>query len=50
MEINIRTRMQLWVNSIPFLAFFLYFIIALFLKDGFAYDPDTLYYQEYYRY
>jgi cytochrome d ubiquinol oxidase subunit II len=41
-DINIRVRMQLWVNSIPFLVFFLYFIIALFLKDGFAYDPDTL--------
>jgi cytochrome d ubiquinol oxidase subunit II len=41
-EIGIRVRMQLWVNSIPFLVFFLYFVIALLLKEGFSYDPDTL--------
>ncbi len=41
-EISLRVRLQLWVNSIPFLVFFLYFVIALLLKDGFAYDPDTL--------
>ncbi|HKK81150.1 MAG TPA: cytochrome d ubiquinol oxidase subunit II [Prolixibacteraceae bacterium] len=41
-EINLRVRKQLWINSIPFLAFFLYFVIVLLLKDGFAYDPDTL--------
>jgi cytochrome d ubiquinol oxidase subunit II len=41
-EIAIRVRMQLWVNSIPFLVFFLYFITALFLKEGFAYDPNTM--------
>jgi cytochrome d ubiquinol oxidase subunit II len=36
-----RARKQLWYNSIPFLAFFLTFLIWLLLRDGFAYNPTT---------
>ena len=36
-----RSRKQLLYNTIPFLAFFLYFVIALLLKQGFAVNPDT---------
>ncbi len=32
---------QMWYNAIPFLVFFLYFVIALLVKDGFAYSPGT---------
>ncbi len=32
---------QMWYNAVPFLVFFLYFVIALLLKDGFAYSPGT---------
>lgn len=28
-------------NAIPFLVFFLYFVIHLMFKDGYAYDPQT---------
>ncbi|MBN1769225.1 MAG: cytochrome d ubiquinol oxidase subunit II [Prolixibacteraceae bacterium] len=41
-EIALRVRMQMWVNAIPFLAFFLFFIGALFLKEGYAFDPSTM--------
>lgn len=41
-EINERTRKHLIINVIPFLVFFLYFVIALLAKKGFAYDADTL--------
>lgn len=37
-----RSRMHLWINSSGFLVFFLAFVAGLLLKDGFAYDPDTL--------
>ncbi len=33
--------LMLW-NVIPFLVTFLFFLIALLFKDGFAYDPETL--------
>jgi cytochrome d ubiquinol oxidase subunit II len=36
-----RSRKQLRHCSIVFLAFFLYFLIALLLKDGFAVDPNN---------
>lgn len=36
-----RSRKQMWYNAIPFLVFFLYFVIHLLLKQGFAYNPET---------
>lgn len=36
-----RAKKQVFVNTIPFLVFFLYFLIWLLLKDGFAVNPDT---------
>jgi len=36
-----RSKKQLLYNTVPFLVFFLYFLIALILKDGYAYDPAT---------
>lgn len=36
-----RSRKTLLLCSIPFLVFFLYFIIRLILKDGFAVNPET---------
>jgi len=32
---------QLWYNAIPFLVFFLTFLIWLLFRDGFAYNPTT---------
>lgn len=40
-EIAARTKRQLWINVVPFLVFFLYFVIALLLKKGFAFDAET---------
>lgn len=40
-EIAARTKKQLWINVVPFLVFFLYFVIALLLKKGFAFDAET---------
>ncbi|MDX9909722.1 MAG: cytochrome d ubiquinol oxidase subunit II [Mariniphaga sp.] len=37
--INERAHKQLIYNAIPFLVFFLYFVVYLLLKEGFAYDP-----------
>jgi cytochrome d ubiquinol oxidase subunit II len=31
----------MWYNAVPFLVFFLYFVIHLLLKQGFAYNPET---------
>lgn len=39
--IVVRSKKQLLYNTIPFLVFFLYFVIALLLKQGFAVNPDT---------
>ncbi len=36
-----RSRKMLRFCSIPFLIFFLYFVIVLMLKEGFAVNPDT---------
>jgi cytochrome bd ubiquinol oxidase subunit II len=40
-EIFTRAKKQLLINTIPFLVFFLYFIGALLLSDGFAVNPTT---------
>ena len=40
-EIVSRSQKQLLYNSIPFLAFFLWFVIQLGLKEGFAVNPET---------
>jgi cytochrome d ubiquinol oxidase subunit II len=36
-----RIYKQLWFNVLPFLFFFLTFLIWLLIRDGFAYDPLT---------
>lgn len=36
-----RSKKQLLYNTVPFLVFFLYFVIALLFKDGFAYNPTS---------
>ena len=37
-----RSKKHLLYNSIPFLLFFLFFVIRLILKDGYAYNPQTM--------
>ncbi|MEA1876695.1 MAG: cytochrome d ubiquinol oxidase subunit II [Bacteroidota bacterium] len=39
--INSRGKKQLLINTVPFLVFFLFFVIRLMFLDGFAYDQDT---------
>lgn len=36
-----KARKQILINAIAFLPFFLGFVIALLLRDGYAYDPAT---------
>jgi len=36
-----RSKKQIVYNTVPFLVFFLYFVIALLFKDGFAYNPAS---------
>ncbi len=36
-----KAKKSLLVNTIPFLVFFLYFVIYLLVKDGFAVNPET---------
>ncbi len=49
--LNNRARHHLWFNAIPFLVFFLAFLVYLFLAEGFAYMPDTkLIFLEKYKY
>lgn len=36
-----RSKKQVLYNAIPFLVFFLYFVIWLLLKEGFAVNPET---------
>ncbi len=36
-----RSKKQLLINSVPFLVFFLFFLIRLMFLNGFAYNPDT---------
>ncbi len=46
-----RARRQVGLNAVVFLVFFLYFVIRILLKDGFAYHPETLeVYMEPYKY
>lgn len=40
-EIFVRSKKQLLYNAIPFLVFFLTFVIWLILRDGFAVNPTT---------
>jgi len=37
-----RSKKYLIYNTAPFLIFFLFFVIRLLLKDGYAYNPETL--------
>ena len=37
-----RSKKHLVYNTIPFLVFFLFFVIRLVLKDGYAYNPETM--------
>jgi cytochrome d ubiquinol oxidase subunit II len=36
-----RSKKHLLYNTVPFLVFFLYFLIALLFKDGVAYQPEN---------
>jgi cytochrome d ubiquinol oxidase subunit II len=36
-----RGKKQVGINAVIFLVFFLYFMVRILLKDGFAYDPTT---------
>ena len=38
----VRSKKHLFYNTIPFLVFFLFFVIRLLLKDGYAYNPETM--------
>lgn len=41
-EIDDLARKQLRINMVPFLVAFLFFVITLLFKDGFAYDSSTM--------
>lgn len=41
LEINQRAHKSLFNNAIPFLVFFLFFLVNILLIDGFAVNPDT---------
>jgi cytochrome d ubiquinol oxidase subunit II len=46
-----RSKKQLWINAIPFVIFFLTFLIRTLFADGFALDPATkTVYMEKYKY
>ncbi len=50
-ELTTRCRRQLPTDAIPFLLFFLAFVIRTLLKDGFSVEPDTgLIFMEPYKY
>lgn len=40
-EIFNRSLRHMWYNAIPFLIFFLAFVVKLMLKEGFTYDPAS---------
>ena len=40
-ELEARSRKFLWYNAIPFVVFFLIFVIWTLFSDGFAVDPQT---------
>jgi len=37
-----RSKKHLIYNTVPFLIFFLFFVIRLLLKDGYSYNPDSM--------
>jgi cytochrome d ubiquinol oxidase subunit II len=37
-----KSKKVLFQNAIPFLFFFLFFVISILLREGFAYDPETM--------
>ncbi len=45
-----RSKKQLLYNTVPFLVFFLYFVVALLFKDGFAYAANGVISMEPYKY
>jgi cytochrome d ubiquinol oxidase subunit II len=49
-EIYKRSKKHLLINTIPFLVFFLAFVIWLVLKDGFAVDANGVVFMEKYKY
>ncbi|WP_430974023.1 cytochrome d ubiquinol oxidase subunit II [Sunxiuqinia rutila] len=42
-----RSKRQVLFNAVPFLVVFLYFLIYLLLKDGFAYNAEGVYIEKY---
>ncbi len=40
-NIQKRTRKALMNNAVPFLVFFLFFLVNILVREGFAYDPAT---------
>jgi cytochrome d ubiquinol oxidase subunit II len=40
-NILVRAKKQVLINATVFLVFFLYFLIRILLKDGYAYNPET---------
>lgn len=40
-SIFIRSKKHLLINTVPFLLFFLFFLVRLMFIEGFAYDPET---------
>ena len=40
-NINAKARKQVMINTILFLVFFLFYVVSLLLRKGFAYDPQT---------
>ncbi|PLX06418.1 MAG: cytochrome d ubiquinol oxidase subunit II [Marinilabiliales bacterium] len=49
-EMYKRIKKHLWINTVPFLVFFLAFVIWLLLKDGFAVDENGVVSMEAYKY
>ena len=50
-EIRNHSKKQVLFNGLPFVIFFLVFVIWLLLKKGFAYDPETfIVYEESFKY
>jgi len=41
-EIAARSKKQILINAVPFLVFFLYFLVGLLLKDGFEYNKENI--------
>lgn len=40
-EVNTKARKSLLYNAVPFLVFFLYFLVQLLIKKGFAVNPES---------